>query len=98
MTIAKIAICENGSRETEKNHSALIPRISCRSNKSFLIVSVFQFQVKSEDSDIDVELYKKKKRKIKILFKRGLIKTANFKIKLQLKLSPINGIIREKRY
>lgn len=98
MTIAKIAICENGSRETEKNHSALIPRISCRSNKSFLIVSVFQFQVKSKDSDIDVELYKKKKPKIKILFKRGLIKTADFKIKLQPKLSPINGIIREKRY
>lgn len=65
MTIAKIAICENGSRETEKNHSALIPRISCRSNKSFLIVSVFQFQVKSKDSDIDVELYKKKKTKNK---------------------------------
>ena len=85
-------------KETEKNHSALIPRISCRSNKSFLIVSVFQFQVKSKDSDIDVELYKKKKRKIKILFKRGLIKTADFKIKLQPKLSPINGIIREKRY
>ena len=65
MTITKIAICENGSRETEKNHSALIPRISCRSNKSFLIVSVFQFQVKSKDSDIDVELYKKKKTKNK---------------------------------
>ena len=64
MTIAKIEICGNRNRKTEKNYSALIPRISCRTTALIrvLLLYLFQFQVKSKDSDIDVELYKKNEK------------------------------------
>ena len=66
MTIAKIEMCENGNRETWKNHLAFIQFPAVLIVIRVCSLYLLQFQVKSKDSDIDVELYKK--RKIKILF------------------------------
>ena len=72
MTIAKMEIAKQRKiiQHLFREFLAVLTRV--------FLLYLFQFQVKSKDSDFDVELYKKK-RKIKILFKRGLIKTADFK-------------------
>ena len=61
MTIAKIEICENGNRESWKNHSAFNQFLAVVIIIRVCSLYLFQFQVNSKDSDIDVELYKNEK-------------------------------------